>query len=510
MASAGTFFKYSFLQIFKNSRRTFSAMVGVTLAVSLVAAENISVDSSARMVMESLLSGVPVDLMARTTVPRDYAGIAEEISRVALVDRVEPISGYHYDSKVISANGTSERLPVKLSGVRPEFGRVASRFGFQGKFTLAPGGIVISRNLSAASGIGVGGVLWLEETVDLGPNPVTHVQEWRNNTVELKVTAVISHAEVPSKYDLPGEGAGVSVSNPGGRTSPTEFGELGRYFVKNLAAFVVLEELGDLASRLHSRPQPTDASTIDQKYNRTFEYCIWLQRLSVLNPFDPDGSRSSLAKLEQRISIAGMEADLDIFQNNLETIIDQTSRTATDARGRYLAFSLPVVALGLYLGILGVDLGMAERRQEAALIMSRGAGKTHLLRLFLTEGLCLGILAGLAGLVLGALISVLLFQYFVPAATGLNLQLLLTPFSASLSIFLGVILMLAAIYRPARRISGTDISEGLHYYSTEEATERYNPRNAIIMTSLSVVMYLALVLFDPQAWYDEGRPLDAT
>src|SRR5512137_2606793 len=100
MASAGTFLRYSLLQTFKNSRRTFSAIIGVTLAVTLVAAESISIDSSARAVMDSLLAAAPVDMMASTATTTDFSTVARSLGRVSLVDRVEPISGYQYQATV--------------------------------------------------------------------------------------------------------------------------------------------------------------------------------------------------------------------------------------------------------------------------------------------------------------------------------------------------------------------------------------------------------------------------
>lgn len=507
MASPGTFLRYSLLQTLKNSRRTFSAVIGVTLAVTLVAAENISVDSSARAVMDALLDGVPVDFMARTSVTGEPAAVASALSRVGLVERVEPISGNQYSVLVRPSGGGPGSLSLNLSGVEPSFGEVASRFGLSGAFRLSLGGIVISENLSAAAGVAVGQALALEGSVFLGYNRTTGSPEYGNNTVVLNVTAVVSHQGVPTAYEIVNEAP--SLQNLEGRTNPARYGEMGRYFKKESAAFVPLGELGGIVARLNEGSGPEQLKLIDDRYNHTFHYCVWTQRHSVLNAFDTDGSSQSLAKLEQRLALAGDMYSIDIFENNLQPVLERTSQSSQDARTKYLAFSLPVVFLGLYLGVLGVDLGMAGRRREVALLKSRGATPRHVFWLFLGEGLFLGIIAGAAGLVLGTLTSAVLFEYFVPAASGLGPSLYLTGYSAALAMFLGVLLMLAAMYRPARRAARLEVSEGLHYYSSEESTERYNPRNAVLMTSVAVILYLAIVLFDPQKWYSEGRPLDA-
>ena len=508
MAPAVTFFKYSFLQIFKNSRRSFSAIIGVALAVTLVAAQNISVDSSARAVMDQLLSEIPVDMMAGTSGTAEYSRVAGSLGRVSLVDRVEPISGYQYPATVRSSSNSSAVFPLKLSGVGDGFGGIATRFGFSGRFQLAPGGIVISQNTSAAIGAGAGQRLTLVERVFSGYNATTRLPMYANNTVELAITAVVSHENVPDSYEIVTEAP--SIYNPQGRTNPAKKGELGRYFVKNEAAFVALGELGAIAARLKEGSPQSVKMDVDNQFNRTFHFCIWTERHAVLNAFEPDASRQSLIKLEARLTLAGDEFGIDVFENDLQPVLDRTAQPLIDARGKYLAFSLPVIFLGLYLGILGVDMGMAERRQEAALLKSRGATREHLVRLFLMEGALLGILAGILGLVLGALISAALFQSFVPAASGISPAIYITVFSAELSMFLGVLLMVLAMLRPARRAARTEISEGLHYYSTEESTEKYNPWWAVLGTSISVMFYLVIVLFDPQKWTDEGRPLDST
>ena len=506
MASGGTFFKYSFLQIFKNSRRTFSAIIGVTLAVTLVAAESISIDSSARAVMDSLLAGVPVDMMASTATTTDFSTVARSLGRVSLVDRVEPISGYQYQATVRSAKNSSAVFPLNLSGVGDGFGRVESRFGFSGKFQLSPGGIVISENRSALIGAGAGQKLTLVGTVQVGYNSTTGLPVYQNNTVELAITAVISHEGVPDSYTIVNEAP--SIYNPEGRENPAKMGAMGRYFTKDVAAFVELGELGGIVARLRDGSSSHEMREVDDHFNRTFHYCIWTQRYSVMNPFDPDGSRQSLAKLEQRLTLAGDEFSVDIFENNIEPILTRTYDSALSARGKYLAFSLPVIFLGFYLGILGVEMGMAERRQEAALVKSRGATRSHLLRLLLIEGVFLGVLAGVLGLVAGALISAALFASFVPAASGLSAGLYITDTSVGLAMFLGVLLMALAMFLPARRAVRTEISEGLHYYSTEEATEKYNPKWAILFSVLSVLFYIVIMLFDPQKWYEEGLSLD--
>jgi putative ABC transport system permease protein len=507
MASFGTFLRYSLLQILQNSRRTFSAAVGIILAVTLVSAELISVDSTARASLDSVLRDTPVDIVARTTSTSDYTSVASALSGAGGVERVEPISAYQLAVLAQAPRDGAPVFTVRISGVTAGFASVAARFGFSGKLSLPAGGIAISQNLSDQTGVRLGQTLRLVLQVEAGWNSTAQRMDYRNNTVELQVASVLSESGVPRYYDFP-QSSDVSFSPSGNQVIFTETGELGRYFIRDLAAFVPLDGLGELAYKLFNGSVRYTPGIEDQEFNRTFHYCVWVDRSALINPYDVEGSRAALQNVGSRLFILGDLYGVEV-DNALPQVLQKISQAASRSQQDYITYSLPVVFLGLYLGILGVDLGMSERRREMALLKSRGAGRSHLLRMFVTESVLLGIIAGVAGLALGAAVSELLFRYLMPSAEA-GFELFVTPPSATLAVVLAVFLMMAAMYRPAQRGSRLEISEGLQYYSTEEAVERYNPRNAALMTAVSVFFYLLMVLFDPQQWIADGRSLSNT
>jgi len=493
MAAHGTFWKYALAQIVRKRRRTLSAVAGIAIAITLIAAENVSVDSSARALIDQQLSDVPVDMEARTDSTRDYTNATAAISTERLVKRAEPISAYQFTAYASAGGNGSKSVVIRISGIRPQFSEVASRFGFSGQLSLAPGGIVISDVLAQKLGVAVGGKLVLR--AEYG---------YENRTMTLNVSGIISHPDVPEMYVIVtrtpfGEERSYSLDDrPGGNA-------FGSQFIKNEAAFVPIEELWNVGAALS---ESTESQVgIDTKYNRTFNYCIWVDRMATINPYDLKSSITSLSRLKQRMVLFADLYSVSIYKDNIESVLMSMSESMDSMRGEFFLFSIPVIGLGLYLGQLGVDLGMAERRQEIALLKSRGAGMSFIVRMFLVEGLVLGLIAGLVGLLCGALLSQALIQFLVPGAAA-GAAVYITTGSVALSMFLGVLLMFLATYRPAKRAAKIEIVEGLQQYSTEEATEKYNPRNSVIMVTVAVLFYLVMVYFDAQKWIEEGRSQD--
>ena len=507
MVSFGTFFKYSVIHIYQNPRMTLSAAVGIMLAVTLVSAELIFVDSTARASLDRVLADTPVDIMARSTSTYDYSAVASALSGAAGVQRVEPISAYQLAVLAQAPRDGAPSFTVRISGVLPGFSSVAGRFGFSGALSLSAGGIAIGQDLSERTGVTAGQTLRLVQQVETGWNYTSHSLDYRNNTVDLQVTSVLSESRVPRYYDFP-QSSEMALTPAGNQLIFTETGELGRYFIRDLAAFVPLDGFGELAGRLYNGSPDYTPTLEDLEFNQTFHYCVWVDRAALINPYDIEGSRAALQNVGSRLFILGNLYGVEI-DNTLPDVLQKISQTASRSQQDYITYSLPVVFLGLYLGIVGVDLGMAQRRRETALLKSRGARRSHLLRLFLTESVVLGIITGVAGLALGAAVSELLFRYLMPSADA-GFELFVTPLSSALAVLLAVALMVAAVFRPAQRASRMEISEGLRYYSTEEAVERYNPRNAALMTAVAVFFYLVMVLFDPQQWISEGRSLSNT
>jgi putative ABC transport system permease protein len=203
--------------------------------------------------------------------------------------------------------------------------------------------------------------------------------------------------------------------------------------------------------------------------------------------------------VKKRIELSGAQYGVSVYGSDLEMAINSYSNRMVSFRLIMLALSLPVIALGFYLGILGVELGMNERRREIGILKSRGVSNKQILLMLLFESIILGVIAGIIGLLCG-LLSSRFFLGLGGQEIGL-FDIAVSNASITISILLAIILMLIAVVRPARRISKIPIVEALHHYSKEEVKKRYKPTRDIIMILIASLTYFFMVTFDPSTFF---------
>lgn len=146
-----------------------------------------------------------------------------------------------------------------------------------------------------------------------------------------------------------------------------------------------------------------------------------------------------------------------------------------------LIFSTPVIVLGVYLSMVGIDIEIFERRRELGVMEVRGATRRDVLRMLLAEMLLYGVVGGIAGLLLGVLSGyystvVLMGQrYFFYS---------LDPYMFIASIVISVIFLLIAFRKPWSAVSSLPLVNLLSRY--EEGMERavYRSTKDIIISAL--------------------------
>jgi hypothetical protein len=102
---AGTlaFSRFVLKDIFRNRGRTFSSIIGVVLAVSLIAGENIALDTTARDVLTGELEDYHIDLYGSTNeefTTKDLTNLSEELVSVYGVEDVLPMSHMRVELEV--------------------------------------------------------------------------------------------------------------------------------------------------------------------------------------------------------------------------------------------------------------------------------------------------------------------------------------------------------------------------------------------------------------------------
>jgi putative ABC transport system permease protein len=157
-------------------------------------------------------------------------------------------------------------------------------------------------------------------------------------------------------------------------------------------------------------------------------------------PSDPETALAMVQRqanqLEARIAGNG------IVGNNLAARLDAVRQDALYARVLFLFLGLPGVLLAILLTMAVAASGTTHRRQEQALLRTRGASSLQILRLEATEAVSVG----LGGVILGLVLARLLAQVLV---SGSDLfQPLALPW-VSCAALVGILLAVGAVLLPA-------------------------------------------------------------
>jgi putative ABC transport system permease protein len=226
-------------------------------------------------------------------------------------------------------------------------------------------------------------------------------------------------------------------------------------------------------------------------------FYIWIDRGEVVNLGDVSGTIARLDDMRSQLQRKAYSYGFYVDQSELVYPLESVSPQLEVLKILFGALSLPVIGLGIYLSLVGVDLGVNERRRELGILKSRGASNRQVFFSLLTESVVLGAAAGAAGLLIGILISRFLLNIAASFSWQEDVDPLLTDISISgttvfLSIFFGALLMLLSSFRPFKKISRADVAEMLHHYSPVVAHVEYRPRTDIILLSLSALCIISI------------------
>ena len=495
-----SFFNYPIGSVIRNKRRSLFAIAGIVIALSLISGSWIAVDSSGMGLLRSRLDKIPVDFVAwgRTSplhgVNESY--VAERIAVIESVDDVVDATAFGTGSGWYYSNSLGETLEddtpwlYNYSGtlmfLSQDYGRFFSAFHVDGELpdpgTVAiPGYVADQLNLTVGDNIICRIENWIGETDPWGN--YTYTTLYLNLSFEISKIwtqdksswsddyywSYVDHSDDPGWIDFK------SVYNP---------------VVFNLADLPLVD---------------VPATAFMEHWGPTVSYYIWVDRDNIIDLADLQGSLDRLEQLKIQLDRIGMRYDFMVNDSELVYPLYDLIPRMEGIKPLFVALSLPVVALGAYLSIVGIDLGISERKREIAILKSRGASNRQVFTSLLTESFLLGTFAGVLGLVLGVLVS----RFLLDAATIFSYEgegsaiasdFMISEWTIIYSVLFGIALMTASSYRPYKKISKADVKEALHYYSPTVVQIDYKPRMDIIFLSLSIISILSIwVGFD---WTD--------
>jgi hypothetical protein len=226
------------------------------------------------------------------------------------------------------------------------------------------------------------------------------------------------------------------------------------------------------------------------------ELYIRVDRDKIIDPLSRDSTDFAMMRLTSRINaISAIHYDI-LAKNILEEPLEEYFAWYDSYRLEMLAYSIPVIAIGLYLGMVGIDLLYGQKRRVFGILKSRGATDKQIFGSLLLEALILGIIAGGLGLILGVLVS-RIFLSIIPGsrnvATDLDFfSLNISVVSILLAMIFAVFLMIFAVIKPAKRVSKASAIESIHHYTDMSLEKDYRPGLDIFLVIFAIIAYLVV------------------
>ncbi|MFW9986722.1 MAG: FtsX-like permease family protein [Candidatus Odinarchaeota archaeon] len=215
---------------------------------------------------------------------------------------------------------------------------------------------------------------------------------------------------------------------------------------------------------------------------------IMLDRSAIINPFDVQGSFVRLTSVDTEIREIA-ELSYSYLFNNLKENIDIITEESLNMVIMFLSSSIPIFFIALYLGVTMSDVTFNFRRREIGLLVTKGAKRKTVLRIFLTEALLIGLLAGVLSIVIAFLILPILLGpiTIIKPASDFSIPLIIV------ILLFACLMALLSIYSSANHSTKIPTIEALREYSPTTHPSEYNRTVvwiALIAGIYKIIMWL--------------------
>jgi ABC-type antimicrobial peptide transport system permease subunit len=193
---------------------------------------------------------------------------------------------------------------------------------------------------------------------------------------------------------------------------------------------------------------------------------ISLDRESLVNPWDIEGSKKRVSLILEEINANGAEF-FYVPRNFLGDILNAVTQNSNQMRSSTLVVSLPVFFTAWYLGTTISEVVFGLRRREIGLLLTRGMTHRQVLSMLLFEGLIVSLFTGVIGVISSGIVLTLV----IPGINPIDIILSINP-TTLVSVFIfSTALTLFSLIRPAQRAVEVNIVDALREHITEEETD---------------------------------------
>jgi hypothetical protein len=214
-----------------------------------------------------------------------------------------------------------------------------------------------------------------------------------------------------------------------------------------------------------------------------------LNRDLLVNPYDVGGSASSisnaLAKIEDRTAAYNTQID-----NLVGTTLAVLSFASTILVLGFVSLAIPVVFMSWYSSTMLSEVSYNLRRREFGLLQTKGFGPDTIKRMLTLEGLIIGLVGGVSGLLAGTFLA----QFVSGTSLDVAFRILTGNIVNNIVIIVfGMILAYWSVRGPASRASKLDPLDSLKQYVLVEEQREYRnllPRIALILGSYKIIVWM--------------------
>lgn len=429
-------------------------MVGAVLAVALILAATISVDVAEENAFLFAVNDTPIDLLVWA--PGFEERFMEGIGSVPGLEYAVPVASLRHFFQVHLYKGSTMGFS-KILGIDPGLETIATQIGitYTGSFNLGPGDVLLVRHAVRA--------ITDHRDTSLAPGSNITLRFDGLDEPGLNLTYVGS-------FDIDWSRCYQSL----GHSNPPEV------IVSLETGIRLIDELG---------PGSGFAEFVvgGSRWNVPETMLLYLVGLERSTFLDPSSLEETLGNLEEAASRIGEATGLETeYFAPLEATEESYRDAASQRMNTYLLAALPILLLGIYLGMVGMDLSNMERRREVGLLRCRGFTDGQITRIQVAEAALLGCVAG----ILGAGLAVLIASGLPTPGFG-DLTGTVLPKASVILTGAGIAagMMLLALIGSLRRIRKMDAVELLSGYSPQLSRGIYRPRRDLALVLVPLAIY---------------------
>src|SRR2546427_3591705 len=463
---ASSLLSYALKRISRSWKLFAALALGMTLAATFFGGINVAADTVGKQALDAQLANTPVDMQLRAF----YIGgdTALNSSVQGLISNLQKIDGVAYAEPIGTATVFNASSSTTVTGIQ--------------------GASVLYQHMTLVSGRKT---LHANETLINSDS-----QQAQNFPVNRKITYTL-YTNSSRKYNVTLTVVGsVSLDTVAVNTLSIGYyyqpfpGNPGLTTANQQASILIVSWEQTFLPVLAKNYNSFSTGNVSRFYSISAQVNVYLDRNRLISPFAIESSISTIQQIEARISNLALQYGFSP-NDNLLGQLQAFSSTIFSLRLTFTAVSIPVFFMAWYVGRTVSQSSFNLRRKEIGLLLTRGFTRGQLVRHFITEGLIVGLLAGLAGIALAYVLNPLFLQVL---GSSSGATAILTSDTAIITIIFTLVLTLFAILTPARQAAAMDPAQALKGYVYLEETRPIRKRGAILALTLGAYQLITLAI----------------